>query len=310
MTKPAVSVVMSVYNEDADYLKSAIESIVAQTLNSIEFLIVCDNPDYEHVRIIDEYARNHSCITIIRNAENMGLAASLNTAIMQSSGEYVARMDADDVSMPDRLARQYDYMERHPEIGMLGMQAVNVDEHGNEIRISRKPLSYGAIKEYAKYACPLIHPVWFVRKRVYVELGGYMNMSPAQDYHFIAKALRAGVIINNLAEVGLKYTVREKSVSRNSIYKTISITQIIRRSVLKGVSMDNVLLKYAGDAGRFYSPYLERVYDLRCQFISYHKHGKTRLTKFLSLVMIVVISSMHLMLLRDTIAVYKSTKIL
>ncbi|MCD0089063.1 glycosyltransferase family 2 protein, partial [Streptococcus agalactiae] len=108
------SVIMSIYNEPLKYIKSSIDSILSQTLKNFEFIIVIDNPDREDVYdILQTYLASDARVKVLSNERNMGLAYSLNKAIKYSVGNYIFRMDADDISYPERFEKQINFMEKY-----------------------------------------------------------------------------------------------------------------------------------------------------------------------------------------------------
>ena len=113
-----ITVLMSVYNTKEDYLREAIESILNQTLREFEFIIINDASNEQTINILDQY--NDDRIIRIDNEVNHGLTASLNKGLSVAKGEYIARMDADDISYPNRLELQYQYMQKHPNVAILG----------------------------------------------------------------------------------------------------------------------------------------------------------------------------------------------
>src|SRR5687768_15279009 len=115
---PAVSVVMPAYNAGA-YLRDAVNSILEQTFRNFEFIIINDGSSDETASILQEFERVDSRMRVFHQ-ENQGMIAALNRGCRAARGEYIARMDADDVSHVDRLERQLDYMIRRPHIGILG----------------------------------------------------------------------------------------------------------------------------------------------------------------------------------------------
>lgn len=127
-----VSVVMPVHNTKEDYLRPAIDSILNQTHNNLEVIIVDDYSDKICCEILGEYADRDSRIRIIRNRENLGITKSLNRGIDECHGQYVARMDADDISLPHRIERQVEYLENHSDIDVLACGA-NVYIEGDEV---------------------------------------------------------------------------------------------------------------------------------------------------------------------------------
>ena len=115
-----VSVLMSVYNTNARYLRKSIESILQQTYSHFEFIIVLDCPNDKSEIIVEEYAEKDSRIKIINNEHNLGLTKSLNVALEHATGDFIARMDADDFSVPTRLEVEVDYLESHADVGVVG----------------------------------------------------------------------------------------------------------------------------------------------------------------------------------------------
>lgn len=107
---------MSVYKEPIDWLCQSIDSILEQSYNYFEFIIVCDNPNYSvGIRVLNDYSNKDSRIKLLFNEVNIGLTRSLNKALALSQGEYIARMDADDIADKERFAQEVDYLESCPD---------------------------------------------------------------------------------------------------------------------------------------------------------------------------------------------------
>lgn len=129
---------MSICNEPLQWLCSAVESILKQTYSSFEFIIVCDNPEYtEGIAYIKEIALEDSRVRFIINESNLGPTKSFNKAISHATGKYIARMDADDISLPERFERQVDFLETHPETSVCASDAHTLDENGKVTRKNR-----------------------------------------------------------------------------------------------------------------------------------------------------------------------------
>ena len=113
---PKVSVVMSVYKEPVEWLHESIDSILNQTFSGFEYIIICDNPEYEEgILLLKGYAKKDNRIRLIFNKENIGLTKSLNIGISIAQGDYIARMDADDISEAKRFEKQLDFFESNPD---------------------------------------------------------------------------------------------------------------------------------------------------------------------------------------------------
>jgi glycosyltransferase involved in cell wall biosynthesis len=123
---PKISVAMSVFNGE-EYLRAAIDSILAQTFSDFEFIIVDDGSTDRSAAIVRGYDDPRF---VLLSQENRGVAAALNHAMSRARGEYIARQDADDVSLPERFAQQVQWLEAHPEVSALGTGAVLIDPQG------------------------------------------------------------------------------------------------------------------------------------------------------------------------------------
>jgi len=135
---PIVSVLMSVYNSER-HLRQSIQSVLDQSFADFEFVIVEDGSEDSSPRILSEFARQDARIVLIKNETNRGLAASLNRGLERAQGKYVARQDADDISLPNRLELQSAYLETHPEIGILGSACTIIDEEEKNLGVTRSP---------------------------------------------------------------------------------------------------------------------------------------------------------------------------
>lgn len=153
--QPLVSVVMPVYNAER-FVGDALKSILNQTYTKFEFIIIDDGSKDESLAIIKKYADPR--IRLIALAQNQGIVNALNTGLQAAQGKYIARMDADDVSMPNRLALQVAFMEKHPEVGLLGTQHMAI--HG---KARLFPTTHNALVWYMLNACPFVHPSVMLR---------------------------------------------------------------------------------------------------------------------------------------------------
>lgn len=190
---PAISVIMSVYNQrDKEKLDAAIMSILRQSFQDFEFIIYDDGSDIDMISHLEYYARLDERIVLITNPVNHGLAYSLNSCIDVARGKYLARMDDDDVSLPHRLEVQYDFMERHPEIAFAGCNARLLDENGvwGERQMPEKPEK----KDFLRFS-PYIHPTVIIRRSIFEE-GNLYNAEKqhwrCEDYELFMRLFKAG----------------------------------------------------------------------------------------------------------------------
>lgn len=164
-----VSIIMGAYNEEKNIGK-CIESILKQTFSDFE-LIICDDCSTDSTReIIQFYANKDNRIKLIKNERNLKLAASLNKCLKYSKSKYIARMDADDICLEDRILKQVRFLDEHPEYEMVGGGARIFD--GNNISGLRLPKEYPS-KNDVIYGPPFIHPTIMIRKNILLSLQGY-----------------------------------------------------------------------------------------------------------------------------------------
>ena len=145
MTTPMISVVMPVYNAEK-YVAEAVESILQQTYTDFEFIIIDDCSTDNSYGILQTYAAKDIRIRLFKNDVNNKLPNTLNFGIAQSNGKYIARMDADDISLPERFAKQVEFMESHPEIGVCGTLIKEfIDENEQITRMVEYPVEHKLI---------------------------------------------------------------------------------------------------------------------------------------------------------------------
>lgn len=211
-----VSVVMSIYNETETELKQAIESILNQTYKQIEIILIVDNPNsYEIKEILNEYRRAN--VKIIYNDKNIGLAKSLNKGINEAQGYYIARMDADDISVSNRIERQVDFMTKN-DVDMVATNRIDIDEEGN-ITNRKGQLPQRDIERILTIGNFITHPTVLIKREVINKLGGYRNFSSSQDYDLWLRLVSYNYKIGILDEPLLYYRNRQLGISNRDKYK-------------------------------------------------------------------------------------------
>lgn len=237
---PLVSVIMAVFNQE-NYVKHAIESILSQTYDNFEFLIVDDGSTDGTTAICDKYAHKVSRIRIFHNKSNLGLTRSLNIGLRSARGKYIARMDADDVSLAERLETQVTYLESHPEIGLAGSYYSEIDSNGNIIKETVEfPVAPIIINWHLCFENPIPHPPIMVRKELLDKLGGYNeNYSFSQDYELFTR-LSIHTKMTNIPEVLFHWRVHENSVSRSKKNEQRETAYLISRKHLSEILNEDV----------------------------------------------------------------------
>lgn len=218
-----ISVLMAVRNNEATLAK-AIDSILTQTFTDFIFYIIDDCSSDESPRILATYAKNDSRIRLITNQHHLGLTKSLNKALRQIKAPLICRMDADDISLPTRLVKQFQFMTSHQEVALLGTAAYLIDSRGRQVGLKTNPLDHVHIQANILKYCPFIHPTWMIRRQVITEFNGYNNQFPfAQDYE-LAIRLVAKYETANLPEPLLYYRVNtDAAISLKNLKKQESL---------------------------------------------------------------------------------------
>ena len=206
---PSVSVLMPVYNGE-EYLGEAIESILNQTFRDFEFIIINDGSTDHSAEIVQSY--DDPRIRYFESEQNMGLARSLNRGLALARSPYITRMDQDDISLPERLAKQVDSLNAHPEVGVLGCAVQLIDAGGKLSNIQRYPAEHGVLRWHLCFKSPIAHPTVMMRREVVARVGGYsIDIVHAEDYD-LWRRLSWVTHLSNLEEVLLCYRRHETTI--------------------------------------------------------------------------------------------------
>lgn len=209
---PLLSVIMPVYNAEA-YLASSIKSILKQTFKKFELIIVDDASTDASWDIINRFAKKYpSRIRIVRNEKNRGLFATFNAAAALSESEYIARQDADDIALPDRLARQIEYLVNHPKTVATSGQYIIIDSVGKIIGEKTLPATFKNVYEYILHLCPAIAPALMIaRKRLPRDFAyNGQSLKIAEDAQLLFKLLLFGKV-ENLSDHLLLHRIYKKT---------------------------------------------------------------------------------------------------
>lgn len=227
-TSPAVSVVMSFSNEPLQWLKLAVESILSQTFRDFEFIIVCDNPGFsEGIAYIEEVAKGDSRVISIVNENNIGPTKSFNTAISIARGRYIARMDADDISVPERFERQVRYLDTHQQVSVCATDVHIIDGKGKIIRRRkfRNKMNHDEMLLYNTVSHPSVmfrKSLTDMRNPIYNE-----DFIYSQDYELWTFLLLNGCRIHTLEDTLLLY---RKSRIQISSAKKAKQTELFKKA--------------------------------------------------------------------------------
>ena len=231
--KKTLSVIMPVFNAER-YLVDSISSILNQSFKDFEIILINDGSKDNSLNIIKKFKRLDKRIVLINNKSNRGLPKSINSGLRIAKGKYIARMDADDISMPDRFLIQFNYLEEHRDIFLIGSSAEVIDENNNHIGSLIKYDNYRKIYRKLLDSNPLIHPSIMFRneKILYRE-----KFKASEEYDFYLRLLSLGKHITNLPQKLIKYRVSKNSfvsTAPNQRYFFEKAKQFYRQRTEKG----------------------------------------------------------------------------
>lgn len=222
---PKISVVLPVYNSEK-YLEKAINSILNQTFNDFELIVVNDGSTDKSVNIIKKFMLLDKRIKLI-DRNNKGIVSSLNEAINLSKGEYIARMDADDICLPSRFKDQIEYMKKN-DLDLCGTWV----EPFNEVKkhnISRFPVNHSDIVVSSLFYCCINHPSVMVRSKVFDKLK-YEDIA-AEDYYLWYEMIANNFKMGNLPKVLLKYRLHNEQITRNKADALKCSAEVISKKI-------------------------------------------------------------------------------
>lgn len=226
--KPLVSVVMPVYNA-GEFLREAIKSILSQTYRNFEFIIVEDASRDSSWKTIQEFSQKHKQIKTYRNYRNLGVSETVKKAISLAKGEFLCRMDADDVALPQRIEKQVNYLLNNSKAVAVGGQCLLIDKNGNILGEKTFPTSFSDIYKYIYKFIPVQQPTLIIAKnRLSKHFEYYRDgMDTAEEVELLFKLFQYGKV-ENLPDTVLMYRLHDKNTSLLNIRKTFLLTLLAR----------------------------------------------------------------------------------
>lgn len=233
----SISVLMSVYMSDKPaFFNRALHSVwTDQTLKPNEIILVEDGPlSSELYSIVEKWERAlGKRLIVLKNEQNLGLTKSLNKGIKFATGDYIARMDSDDISMPDRFSLQSKFMDDNPEISVVGGSMQEIDENDSFGAVRIYPDSVKRIREYIAKANPIAHPTVFFRKSLFEKGFKYdERYRKNQDLKLWFDLLENGIVLYNIKDVVLKFRRTSDTYLKRSSYISLkSELEIYERGI-------------------------------------------------------------------------------
>jgi glycosyltransferase involved in cell wall biosynthesis len=200
---PLVSVILPCYNADA-FVEAAVISIMDQTYRNLEIIIINDCSTDKTPGILEMLAEKDPRIKIIHNEKNYGLVTSLNKGIANANGKYIARMDADDISLTNRIEMQVDFMESNSDVALCGSNYIIIDDKNTQIGKIEFPSEDRILKTELLFMCPFGHPTVMIKKEIFEQCGYYEDIAPSEDYELWVR-ISKGHRVGNIPGYLLKY---------------------------------------------------------------------------------------------------------
>jgi glycosyltransferase involved in cell wall biosynthesis len=221
---------MSVFDAEP-YLRNSIESILCQSFGDFEFLIISEHETSEEsIRIVKSFSDKR--IRHIHNVIRLGFAQSLNKALRQARGQYVALMDADDISKRQRLEREVQFLDAHPDVGIVGTWSEVIDESGRTLSKECGPIDPALIKWRLLYSNVITHSSTMVRRTIHEALGYYDTKIPyAEDYEFWTRAALITELAN-IPEVLFCHRIHRGSAGHMHVQSVFETAVLISRNTI------------------------------------------------------------------------------
>lgn len=201
---PAFSVLMSVYkNEIPEYLDEALKSVENQTVKPNEIVLVEDGPISAELKeiILDHQKNFGGDFKIVISKENKGLAMALRLGTKYVSTNWIARMDSDDYSVPNRFEKQLNEIKRNPKLAIVGGQVKEFASNINNVVGKREvPTSLNEIRKFMRWRSPFNHPTVMLNKKVLIRVGGYISFGNLEDYYLWSRIISANYNVINVSE--------------------------------------------------------------------------------------------------------------
>ena len=234
MEQPMVSVIMGVYNQwNETVLREAVNSILNQTYKNLEFIIWDDGSHPEAAKLVQSLSALDQRILVAGREKNRGLAYSLNECIRMAKGKYIARMDADDISLPDRIAKQVSFMEKNKDYAWCGCNTLLFDEKG--VWGVRKMPETPDEKDYLR-SSQFVHPSVMFRAMVFDEHEGYLEAEETlrcEDYEIFMRLRQKGLRGYNLQEVLFSYRENNESYEKRRFHFRVNEAKLRYRNFKK-----------------------------------------------------------------------------
>lgn len=250
-TSNLISIVMPVYDAGS-FLRQALDSVLSQTYKNWELICVDDGSIDNSFNILQEYALTDLRIKVYKNKKNQGVSATTNFAISKSQGQYLARMDADDVMTPDRLEKQIKYLRKNPQVLVLGGQCSLINEKSENIGKKMFPLTHQEIYKMMYEAMPIQQPTMIINlKLLPKDFSWYeKKTNTAEEVDLLFRLFKYGEFAN-LPDYVLNYRLHGQNLSLKNPKMTFKITYQTRKMAISKYGYNPTLKARVANYGQY-----------------------------------------------------------
>lgn len=263
---PDVSLIMSVYNGE-DYLSEALDSVLHQTFTNWELIVINDCSTDGTAAILERYSAMDSRVRVYTNDVNLRLPSSLNKALSLAGGRYIARMDADDICLPDRLQKQYEFMQSHPDVALSSCRFMTLKNGVIASGGCGGKNDAESIKALLLVTNPILHPGIIAKAEVIRELGYDKNFTCTEDMELWTRFVLAGHKVEILSDYLMIYRLHDKQITETTLDKQRGEVLAVQRQYAA-----TLLEAMSEQQETFYisSIYFRNTVDTR-QFVAFYK---------------------------------------
>lgn len=223
-----IDVLLPIYNEPLDYVSKSVQSILNQTYKDFKLIVIFDSPsNLEVINYVEELKTIDSRIFTIKNEKNLGLVASLNKGIVYCTDDYVALMDADDISEPDRFETQLKYLEEN-DLDFISSNVIWFNDEKNLCQY-QIPTSSNEIKKMLKHGSIYCHPTFFFKREI-LDKVKYENALYCEDYLFVIRLVENNYKLGNCPEYLLKYRINKNGICSSNTTKQYAYAKYLRKN--------------------------------------------------------------------------------
>lgn len=214
--QPLISVIIPCYNAE-NYVEEAVRSIMSQTYKNLEIICINDCSTDNTVSILGLLAEEDSRVVVYKNDKNLKVSKTFNKGLQCAKGLYIARMDADDIALPNRLERQINFLLKNSKVDVVGSNIQSIDAKGNRNNYhSKVPLEHDEIIEKLYYKCCMMNPSILAKKSFFLDLGGYRDIDFGEDYDLWIRSTLSGKILHNLEDILLLYRSHDNNLTNKA----------------------------------------------------------------------------------------------